>query len=227
MSDDVTPFEQEVRKHQEAFMLGDPRAQSWVFENVLPVLERRARKKYKLPEDVAHDAAIDALLYVRSRGVKELGTGYSLMALLNKALEWHVLKAKRDYALYAGDFPVPVGTELGLDMEGTDEGDVPDPEPLVFIEASMMATGYAPHSWLTSINLTTPEDEVMTENLMHRMERVATDMCGRDAWGTYYSNVVLGESQEALAEKLDVSQATVSRMISQVQAALKADLGIK
>ena len=215
---EVSKLERQVRLLQDAFLADDRKAVEQVCELVLPVLKGRANREYGLDWDYANDAAIDAIMYVKSRGPNGFTKGSSLMAMFNVALGWHATKVR------TGNGPEQVEVDFGFTP---DEDSDDECEPLVEVETMRMREGALPHEWLTAVTITTPEDLVMTDNMLQRFERVAREKCGVRNWNVYFDVVVQESPQDVVAEKYTLTQARVSQIVSEVQDVLRMDLGLK
>lgn len=214
----ITTLERDVRAVQGDYINGVPEARDLVWRTVWPVLRRRAARA-GIPWDDAGDVAMDAIFYV-DQYVQEVeaATVLSLMALFNNALNIYILRYK------TGDGS-PEVLDGDLVVPGSEEEDE-EIDPLLAIEEARMRTGGVPHEWLTVINVATPEDELVTENLLQMFERRAVESCGQEAWDAYYANVVLGHTQAAIADNLGVSQQRISQLIKDVQDSLLGTVGM-
>lgn len=213
----VSPFEASLMKYADAFLSGDRDAFAAIYDKARGPLVNRAVKD-GASEDDAEDIVHEAFMYVQSRGTKTWN-GQSIMALLNRAVDWYGHKAKRtnDRLVLHCDLPVDeFADDIGEEFE--------HPIDLEAMEEKRLQEGAALHPYLTSINLRTPEDIELAENLRQQLERFGREGCGDEAWDIYAAVTLEGISQAAVGEKHGVSQQRVSQICNDVAVAMRKGL---
>lgn len=203
-------------KYADAFLSGDRDAFAAIYGKTNGVLLARAIDN-GAEQDDAEDIVHEAIMYVASRGTKGWD-GKSIMALLNRSVDWYTHKSKRDQrVILNSDFPLTYSEDdIGEEFE--------HPIDLEQLEERRIQEGADPHPFLTSITMTTPEDIELAENLRQRLERFGREGCGDEAWEIYADVTLDGLSQEAVGTLYGISQQRVSQICNDVAVAIRRGL---
>jgi RNA polymerase sigma factor (sigma-70 family) len=199
--------------YAEPFLAGDAAALAEVYSWAHGPLTSRALARGALTEDDAQDAASDAIFYVRGRGARKWN-GNNIMGLLNRAVDYMVYAQQRRRNREV----------LECDQGEDSDDDFEFPEDLEGMEERRLLEGVPQHEYLTSVETTTPEDIVLTENLRQRLESIARVACGDRSWEVYAAHVLHDEPQTSIAERYELSQQRVSQIITEVNDAIRKGL---